>query len=242
MIKLIINIYYKQAFDPSLFLGILINPFFIIRRGLARGVKKIASLHKGGKLLDVGCGSKPYQNFFQVDEYIGIDIEHSGHDHRLSKIDKLYDGKVIPFEDAEFDIVFSSEVFEHVFNLNELLPEINRVLKVGGVLAFTCPFSWEEHEQPYDYARYTSFALKAMMEENQFEIIMQEKSSKHFETLMQLMASYISLHLLPKNRWLKIILGIFTVAPLNILGVIFGKILPDSENLYHNNIIIAQKK
>jgi len=41
-----------------------------------------------GKVLDVGCGSKPYQDCFPlVSAYIGIDVEASGHDHENSKVD-----------------------------------------------------------------------------------------------------------------------------------------------------------
>lgn len=53
--------------------------------------------------MDVGCGSKPYRELFDVDEYIGIDIEVSGHNHSSSNIDKFYDGKVIPFENNALD-------------------------------------------------------------------------------------------------------------------------------------------
>jgi ubiquinone/menaquinone biosynthesis C-methylase UbiE len=147
------QIWNKEQFDPSFVLGIWINPFFVIRRGLITGVGSISKHMKGGKLLDVGCGSKPYERMFEVEKYVGIDLEVSGHDHSFSKIDKFYDGKTIPFEEDFFDNVFCSEVFEHVFNIEELLDEIHRVLKPGGKLGFTCPFVWDEHEQPYDFAR-----------------------------------------------------------------------------------------
>ena len=87
------NIYIKQQFEPDWAFGIWINPYFIIRRGLLKGIYKIAETFTGGKLLDFGCGSKPYEHFFNVDCYLGIDIEKSGHDHITSKIDKYYDGK-----------------------------------------------------------------------------------------------------------------------------------------------------
>ena len=48
-----------------------------------------------------------------------------------SKVDFFYDGKQFPFDSSEFDWVFSSEVFEHMFNIDEQLEEINRVLKQG---------------------------------------------------------------------------------------------------------------
>jgi hypothetical protein len=63
-----------------------------------------------------------------------------------------------------------SEVFEHVFNLDQLLQEINGVLSSGGKPAFTCPFVWEEHEQPYDFERYSSFALKHIVEKMGLEL------------------------------------------------------------------------
>ena len=162
------NIGRRQVFHPSYFLGIWINPFFIIRRGLIDGVREISQYLDGGKLLDIGCGSKPYEELFQVKEYCGIDIEVSGHNHTSSKVDKFYDGNVIPYSNEYFNHVFSSEVFEHVFNIDELFDEINRVLVPGGKFAFTCPFAWDEHEQPYDFARYTSFAIEHMLTQHGF--------------------------------------------------------------------------
>lgn len=232
----------KESFDPSFLVGIWINPFFIIRRGLANGVRDISSKLQGGKLLDVGCGRKPYEELFNVEEYVGIDIEASGHDHSKSKIDKYYDGNTIPYSDCEFDHVFSSEVFEHVFDINEMLIEINRVLKSGGYLGFTCPFVWDEHEQPYDFARYTSFAVEHLIKRHGFELVESGKSTGYFETVMQMLSAYVYQHVLPKNTYLKLILVPFIVAPINIIGIVLGSVLPKSSNYYHNNIVVAQKK
>ena len=56
----------KESFDPSV-LGLLINHFYIVRRGLLKGIKSLSKDLSGGRLLDVGCGSKPYRHFFNVD-------------------------------------------------------------------------------------------------------------------------------------------------------------------------------
>ena len=118
-----------------------------------------------GRLLDFGCGTKPYRGLFtNVSEYIGLDFENEGHSHRNENIDVMYDGKTIPFADKHFDSVFSSEVFEHIFNLEQMIPELNRVMKKGAKLFVTCPFVWNEHELPNDYARYTQFALRHLLE------------------------------------------------------------------------------
>lgn len=235
------RIWNREYFSPTYFLGVWINPFFIIRRGLIDGVRRISKHLEGDKLLDVGCGSKPYEELFNVNEYIGIDIELSGHNHSSSKVDKFYDGKVIPYDNEHFDCVFSSEVFEHVFNIDELLSEINRVLKPRGKLAFTCPFVWDEHEQPYDFARYTSFAIIHLLDKHGFKIIYLNKSTGYIETVMQMLSAYIYKHVLPENPYLKVALTPILVSPFNIMGLVFKLILPKSHNFYHNNIVLAEK-
>ena len=79
MIKSLRKKYLKESFNPSL-LGVFINPFYIIRRSIWESIKNDAPFLKG-KLLDFGCGSKSYKELFQVTEYIGLDVEQSGHSH-----------------------------------------------------------------------------------------------------------------------------------------------------------------
>jgi 2-polyprenyl-3-methyl-5-hydroxy-6-metoxy-1,4-benzoquinol methylase len=50
-----------------------------------------------------------------------------------------YDGMNIPFENESFDIVFSSNVMEHVSNLNQIHDEIHRVLKYDGFVLHVMP-------------------------------------------------------------------------------------------------------
>ncbi|HNP98786.1 MAG TPA: class I SAM-dependent methyltransferase, partial [Bacteroidia bacterium] len=156
----------RQSFQPF-FWSILINPFFFIRRGLCHGIRKNQK-YLTGHMLDFGCGRKPYKNLFSVDRYTGVDIEVSGHSHELSEVDVYYDGKVLPFPDNTFDSFFCSEVVEHIFNLDSILAEIKRVLKPGAKGLLTVPFAWPEHEVPYDFGRYTSFALPLILKKHGF--------------------------------------------------------------------------
>ncbi len=236
----IINTLKKQSFQPNL-LSVFINPFFFIRRGLYKGIKRLAP-RLDGKLLDFGCGRKPYRNLFNVKEYIGLDIEVSGHDHKESEIDVFYDGKVIPFDDNTFDSVFCSEVLEHVFNLDDVLKEINRVMKVKGQLLVTIPFAWGEHEQPFDFARYTSFAAKDIFERNGFDVIEINKSNHFAEALFQMWTLYLFTLFQSKNRIWNTLMTILLIAPFNILGLILMLIMPRRHDYYNNLIVLVSKR
>lgn len=239
IVSKIINYLKKESFQPNL-IGLFLNPFYIIRRGIYRSIYKNKSYIKG-ILLDFGCGQKPYKNIFVVDKYIGIDIEKSGHEHSESQVDIFYDGKTIPFKDNYFDSIFSSEVFEHIFNLDEVCREINRVLKPNGFLVITIPFVWDEHEIPYDFARYTSFGIIDILSRHGFEIIIKEKTTGYIETIFQMINVYILESIFPKNKYIKILLTPIFIAPLTILGVVLNFILPKNNKLYNNNFIVAKK-
>ncbi len=52
-----------------------------------------------------------------------------------------YDGKTLPFPNRSFDIVFSSNVLEHIPHVEEFQAEIHRVLKPGGRAIHMMPTS-----------------------------------------------------------------------------------------------------
>lgn len=127
-----------------------------------------SKIDKSNKILDLGCGFKPYKNLYEnFKESIGIDLETSV--HLNSEIDFFYDGKNIPFEKDYFDCVLCTEVLEHVENPDLFLKEINRVLERDGILILTVPFLQLLHEIPYDFNRFTPFALKKILHDNGFE-------------------------------------------------------------------------
>lgn len=220
------------------------HPFFLIRKALKAKIEVLAK-KLNGKILDFGCGSKPYKQYFDhANEYIGLDIEKSGHKHENEQIDFFYNGKTIPFEKNHFDAVFSSEVFEHVFNLEEVLPEIQRVLKPGGKLLFTCPFAWPEHEIPYDFARYSSYGIKAVIERNGFKIIEQYKTGHFFEVLMQYIILYIFYFLPKKPSVLYYFFHQLFILPLLLFTVFISFLLPvkmKRKDLYFNNVLLVEK-
>jgi len=83
-------IYRKEQFNPKI-VGLIVNPFYFARKGLYESISQlISNLH--GKLLDIGCGTKPYKDIFSVDEYIGLEIA-DGANRNNKHADVFYDGK-----------------------------------------------------------------------------------------------------------------------------------------------------
>jgi len=224
------------------------HPMYFIRKGLFNKIS-LYSPQLSGRLLDFGCGAKPYKDLFtSVSEYIGLDYASEGHSHVDENIDVFYDGKTIPFPDNSFDSVFSSEVFEHVFSLQEILPEISRIIKPGGKLLVTCPFAWEEHEIPVDYARYTRFALQDMLEKNGFIVRITDKNGHFVMALHQLFIVYLNYSWIDKVWGLsrfplfKKIVRQVLVPLLNYAFLLFEPLWPKSDKMYLNTIILAEKK
>lgn len=238
MIKRIIAFLRHQSFQPGLF-AVVFNPFYFIRRSLYLEIKKLAP-NLTGKLIDLGCGRKPYESLFSVREYIGVDIAQSGHDHRLSKIDVFYDGRKLPFPDETFDSLFCSEVLEHVFQPAETLDEIARVLKSGGKALITIPFSWNEHEVPYDYARYTSFGIKHLLETHGFRVTEMKKTGSFAQVVLQLSALYIY-EVLKRFNKVGYVLSLFLIVPLNVIGLFILPIMPTNKTLFFNSVVLAEK-
>lgn len=230
----------KQSFEPGL-PGIFLNPFYFIRRELFRNIRLMAP-KLDGRLLDFGCGRKPYEHLFTVNEYIGIDMEQTGHEHKLSKIDVFYDGKNIPFEDEYFDSVFCSEVFEHVFNLDEVIIEIRRVLKTNGLMLITVPFCWNEHEAPYDFGRYTSFGIRHVLEKHGFDVIHLKKSGNFARVNFQMMALYFHSVINTRSAIANYLLRMLFITPINIAGAILLPFIPKNTSMYFNNVILVKKR
>ena len=230
--------YAREAFFPT-WLGMLINPFYFARKGLARHVRDLGR-RIIGRTLDVGCGSKPYESLYASAEYIGLEYDTPAN-RASKKADHFYDGETFPFDDASFDSLVANEVFEHVFNPDRFLDEAHRVLRPGGMLLMTMPFVWDEHEQPHDFARYSSFGIRHLLEKHGFEVLEQRKSMDDVRVIFQLINAYIYKKTATGNGWINLATTVLLMAPFNLLGELAGRILPCNADLYLDNIVLARK-
>lgn len=95
----------------------------------------------GLRILEIGGGNGYQANLIASwgCDVQSIDIPQERSDQQCHFPVQVYDGQHIPFPDNSFDLVFSSNVLEHVEQLDLLLDEIRRVLRVEGVALHIVP-------------------------------------------------------------------------------------------------------
>ena len=232
------NLIEKEKFKPSFF-SIFYHPFFFIRREIYSFLE-VNSNYLNGKLLDFGCGSKPYEKLFKnLNDYVGVEV--AGNKENL-KSDIYYDGISLPFADNTFDSILCTEVFEHVEQLDDVIFELYRILKPGGRMIVTTPFMCMEHEMPYDFRRFTLNGLINFMKKKNFKIIKSKKLLNNFHVFFQTLNFYIcQVFLKKKTRYLKYIVYFLLIGPVNFLSLIFNFFLPKTKEMYFGSGIVVEK-
>jgi SAM-dependent methyltransferase len=120
---------------------------------------------EGGAILDAGAGHQRYRPFFEgrclyVSQEHPAGIANKGMQHMTYDILAPLDER-IPMADDCFHGVLNTSVMEHVRHPERFIAEAFRVLKPGGTMFTHVPFTYPEHEKPYDFQRPTSYGLKA---------------------------------------------------------------------------------
>ncbi|HEY1722108.1 MAG TPA: class I SAM-dependent methyltransferase [Magnetospirillaceae bacterium] len=151
---------WRPSSDPS-----RVSPASRVVAGcLIRHYQKAIEDYAAGRLLDLGCGYVPYYGIYRdrVDEAVCVDW--AGTLHKSAFLDYEADlNRGLPFLDSDsFDTVLLTDVLEHIYRPAALVAETYRVLKSGGNLILGVPFLYWIHEDPYDYHRYTEFALRRL--------------------------------------------------------------------------------
>ena len=151
-----------------------------------RQLKQSASEYLSGRLIDIGCGTKPYKDLLApyVTEHVGIDHPNTLHDK--SNIDRFGTAYEIPASDESFDSAICTAVLEHLEEPELALKECWRVLKQGGIAIYSVPFIWHLHEEPRDFYRFSKYGLKYLFEKVGFEIVEIKALSGFWVTFGQL--------------------------------------------------------
>ena len=139
----------------------LSSPTWAVRAPLAAWLREQAALAPAARVLDVGCGAKPYSPFFaDASAYVGVDVVENPAAELLGAVE------AIPVEDASFDVVLCTQVLEHCDEPAQAVRELRRVTAPGGRVLASTHGTQVYHPSPQDYWRWTHTGLRRLFEEN----------------------------------------------------------------------------
>lgn len=191
-----------------------------------------------GTILDVGCGSKPYKKFINAERYIGVDVVD------LPDVDcKMRDNKYIPYDDNYFDAIISTQVIEHIEDLDTVITEIKRVAKTDATILISLPFMFQEHGAPEDYRRFTKFGIKGYLSQWDFEIIELTTLGGIGSYIVVGLACWFEFQnddIIIIIRFLTLPLYLMLMPILNFIGIILDKW--DTTDSFYTSVVCLLKK
>ncbi len=114
----------------------------------------------GYRVLDVGCGPKPYYPFFaaRASEYVGVDVVPQPAAELVGRVEEL------PVADGSFDVVLCTQVLEHCDDPAAAVRELRRVTAPGGRVLASTHGVQVYHPSPQDYWRWTHAGLERLFD------------------------------------------------------------------------------
>ncbi|OGY48532.1 MAG: hypothetical protein A3B89_00415 [Candidatus Buchananbacteria bacterium RIFCSPHIGHO2_02_FULL_40_13] len=185
------------------------------RDGLFHPTKNYNKIEiSGAKVINIGSGSHPIKGVINIDPYAPADIKAFGNN--------------LPFENTSLDMVICDAVLEHVANPQEIMAEIHRVLKIGGLVYIGVPFLQPYHAAPEDYQRWTVSGLRILCQD--FSEVKVGVSVGAGSALAWLIVAYVQIF--TKNKVIKNLTKII-VSPLKYIDkFIIHKSLNAASGIY----------
>jgi len=141
-------------------------PTYAVRAPLVRWLREQAEEAYGVlgqyRVLDVGCGAKPYQPLFApfAASYVGVDPVENPRAELRGSVEAL------PVDDRSFDIVLCNQVLEHCDDPAQAVRELSRVTSPGGRVLASTHGVMPYHPSPTDYWRWTHAGLEKLFADN----------------------------------------------------------------------------
>jgi len=138
---------------------------WVVRSALSRWLRSEAGRLEGSggvRILDVGCGVKPYYPFFAAfaTEYVGLDVVPTPSADVVGFVEEM------PLESGRFDLVLCTQVLEHCEDPARAVRELHRVTAPGGRVLASTHGVQVYHPSPSDYWRWTHEGLAKLFREN----------------------------------------------------------------------------
>jgi SAM-dependent methyltransferase len=143
----------------------LASPTYAVRAPLAAWLREEAA--RAGRdfgrvrVLDVGCGPKPYRPFFEpyASEYVGVDVDDPA-------AELTGPVEALPVPDRSFEIVLCTQVLEHALDPQRAVSELSRVVAPGGRVLASTHGVQVYHPSPEDLWRWTHAGLERLFTEH----------------------------------------------------------------------------
>lgn len=157
--------------------------------------KQLSSLPAGARILDAGAGELKFAPFCDHLDYVSQDFgqyDGKGDSGALQTgewnndlLDIVSDITDIPVDDASFDVILCTEVFEHIPDAVAALAEFTRILKPGGTLILTAPFASLTHFAPYHFCGYNRYWYEHHLSKLNFDIEILEPNGSWYHFVAQ---------------------------------------------------------
>jgi ubiquinone/menaquinone biosynthesis C-methylase UbiE len=147
---------------------------------------------KGMRILEIGPAGIPsaYSKIINDDsiqwdtiDFVDTKYIHSANKHLTYHMIDPYN---FPLKDAQYDIVLSGQVIEHVQKVWIWVNELKRVTKKGGLIIIINPVSWPYHEAPLDCWRIYPDGIRALADEFHMEEVLCLYESLEKEEIQQM--------------------------------------------------------
>lgn len=207
------------------------NSSFLNWMYLKKAMKSVSQKYIKGICLDIGSGNSPYKRYLDVDKYISIDkkdtkaVSYKENENQINA-----DARNLPLDSNYADTVLLNQVLEHIYEYEQVLKEIKRVLKPKGKFIISVPFIYHIHAEPNDYFRFSEYGIKQLLKNEGFKIVEFRYNGYVGTLLISIINSFlwqfwnrnILLKLLRNTVFLMPILLIFMIN--NLLGLVLDQI------------------
>lgn len=201
---------------------------------------------RAGRALDVGCGRQPFRSLLESSglAYVGLDTQQNA-DGTVTHVCAIDAPLPAPLADEPpFAFLLCTEVLEHVADWHAAWRNIAALLAPGGRALITCPHVYPLHEEPYDFWRPTSFALRTFAVRHGLAVVDERRVGDGWDVLGTVLAG-----MKPKPAGL---------GPLSLLAAGWSRVLragllavakrrwlasaaPIATKLYLSNLIVVEK-
>ncbi len=218
------------------------DPYYLTYKFLFTELKAAIDKYATGKVLDIGCGNKPYKGFFEnrTESYTGCDIIQSDR----NEVDIICPATNIPLPENTMDTVFSTQVIEHVAEHGKLLSEAFRILKPGGYLILSGPMHWEHHEIPFDFFRFTRYGFEYLLQKEGFINLRINPCGGKWALTGQVLLNSTRSALAKKSLKRKFFKALFSVFLMKyLINIVFGWLdNRDSDDAACLNFVVVAQK